>query len=91
MSNSPAPTNYNWVGNTLTYDLDPSVDGVKIKYQKEGTIEWVEILNSPEAAPTSCSLNSSYGPKGTVCGVTKDTSGTGGGWGTEVCSPIENV
>lgn len=62
MSNSPAPTNYNWVGNTLTYDLDPNVDGVKIKYQKEGTTEWLEILNSPDLAPTSCSLNSSYSP-----------------------------
>lgn len=90
MSNSPAPTNYNWNGNTLTFDLDPSVKGVKIKYQKDGSSDWVNVLDSPDVALTSCTLNSSYGPSGTVCGLTKDTTTTGGGWGTEVCAPITN-
>lgn len=91
MSNSPAPTNYEWVGNTLTFDLDSRETGVKLKYQKEGEVNWTEILNSPDSAPTSCNLNAStYGPSGTVCGVTSDRTDTGGGWGTEVCVPITN-
>ncbi len=91
MSNSPAPTNYEWIGNTLTFDLDSSVTGVKLKYLKDGESNWVEILNSPNSAPTSCSLDASiYGPSGTVCGATNDKHSTGGGWGQEVCNPIVN-
>lgn len=91
MSNSPAPTNYEWTGNTLTFDLAPGVSGVKIKYQKDGESNWTEILNLPDSAPNSCTLNAStYGPSGTVCGATKTSSGTGGGWGSEDCNPIVN-
>ncbi|MER3328306.1 MAG: hypothetical protein RIF34_01920 [Candidatus Kapaibacterium sp.] len=91
MSNSPAPTNYQWINNILTFDLETGVTGVKLKYQKDGDTNWTDILDSPDSAQNSCLLNAStYGPSGTVCGATKTSTGTGGGWGTEVCYPIVN-
>jgi len=68
---SPPPTNYNWVGNTLTYSLDPTVKGVKIQYQKSGESNWHVLVDEPNASPSNCILLQSLGPQGTVFGLTR--------------------
>jgi hypothetical protein len=91
MSNSPAPTNYSWIGNTLTFDLAPEVTGVKIKFKKDGASEWTEILNSPGQRVNHCTLDASiYGPSGTVWGATEKGGSSGGGWGTPSTENITN-
>lgn len=90
MSNSPAPANYEWIGNTLTYDLDSSVTGIKLKYRKDGDEDWTVILNSPNLAPTSCNLSYSLGPNVTIWGATTDQTSTGG-WCTPVQKAITNI
>lgn len=90
MSNSPAPTNYQWIGNTLNFDLDSSVTGVELKYKKDGDADWTIILNSPNTAPTTCNLSSSLGPNGTIWGATTDQTSTGG-WSTPVQKAITNI
>lgn len=71
--NSPPPSDYKWVGNTLSYTLDPNVIGVKIKFQKSGTAVWHTLIDVSNNAPSDCLLSATLGPEGTVVGVTKKT------------------
>ena len=74
MSMSPPPTNFQWIGNTLSYTLDPSVTGLQIKYRKAGEINWTTIYDDFNSAPSSCPLSSTNGPTGEVMGLTSKTS-----------------
>ncbi len=79
MTNSLPPTNYQWTGNNLTYILPVSVTGLKIKYKKAGTTNWILIYESLYNAPTSINLPASLGPTGTIWGVTSESESEG--WG----------
>jgi hypothetical protein len=86
------PYNYNWVGNTLTFNLPSDATGVKIEYQKDGTTNWITVLDSPNSPVTSCTLNSSHGPIGTVCGLTAKEKEQGGKeWSDRSCETITNT
>lgn len=89
MSNTPPPMNYQWIGNTLSYDLDPNAVGLKLTYKKDGeTIEHI-IFDNMNSAPSSVSLDSSFGPSGTVVGMT--TNGSSSEWGPPGRSEITNT
>ncbi len=70
MGNTPPPTNYQWIGDTLNFTLDPSVDGLKLKYKKDGNSTYQTIFEDKNSAPTSVPLLSSNGTKGEIWGVT---------------------
>lgn len=90
MSKPLPPSNYNWTGDTLTFDLPNDATGVKLKYQKTGDANWIVILDSPNNPVTTCPLASSNGPSGTVCGMTETENQSGKEWGDESCSIINN-
>lgn len=71
---SSPPTNFQWIGNTLSYTLEPSVTGLQIKYKKDGDTEWTIVYDDHNSAPTSCPLSSTLGPSGEVMGLTRKTS-----------------
>ena len=79
MSTPTAPTNYSWISNTLTYDLPSSIVGLKLKYKKTGSSDWLVVFESMVSAPNSCVLPSELGPQGTIMGLTMETSTEG--WG----------
>lgn len=73
MSMSPPPTNFQWVGNTLSYTLEPSVTGLQMKYKKDEDTDWTVIYDDESSAPASCPLPSTSGPSGEVMGLTRKT------------------
>lgn len=79
MPTPQAPSNYQWVGNLLSYTLPSGTSGLKLKYKKQGTTDWIVIYESPFNAPSSINFPSSSGPTGTIWGVTQE--GSSGGWG----------
>jgi hypothetical protein len=89
MSTAQAPTNYNWTGNTLTYNLPSGTVGLKLKYKKDGQSDWLIVFESYFSAPSSCVLPSSVGPTGTIYGATMDHNS--GGWGEPDEESITNT
>ncbi len=73
MSMSPPPTNFQWIGNTLSYTLDTGVTGLQIKYKNTSEADWTIIYDDINSAPSSCPLSSSDGPTGEVMGLTRKT------------------
>lgn len=88
MSNTPPPSNYQWIGNTLSYTLDPSVIGLKLEYKKDGQIITQVIFNDKTLAPLSVPLSSSEGPKGIIVGMT--CTGQDEEWGPPSIQEITN-
>ncbi len=88
MSMSPPPTNFQWIGNTLSYSLEPSVTGLQIKYKKDGDADWSVIYDNESSAPTSCPLSSTLGPTGEVMGLTR--KGSEHKWGPPGIEEITN-
>ncbi len=74
MSTSPPPINFQWIGNTLSYTLDPNVTGLQLKYKKDGDPNWTVIYDDLNSAPVTCELLSSAGPEGEIWGVTSKNS-----------------
>lgn len=92
-SNSPAPTNFVWLGDILTFDLDAVVTGVKIQFQKAGHSDWIVILevDSSLSPPTFCNLPASWGPTGTIWGATRETNDPNKEWGIPYIGEIINI
>jgi hypothetical protein len=88
MSNTPPPSNYQWIGNTLSYTLAPEVVGLKLEYKKDGQENSQVIFDNKTSAPLSVVLPSNLGPKGSITGVT----GTGEDeeWGPPGTEEITN-
>lgn len=74
MSMSPPPTNFQWIGDILSYNLEPSVTGLQIKFRKDGDTEWAVVYDDFNSAPSSCTLPSTLGPSGEVMGLTSKNS-----------------
>lgn len=74
MGNTLPPTNYQWIGDTLSFTLDPTITGLKLKYKKDGEIDYRIIFEDKDAAPTSVLLPSSNGPSGLIWGATSSES-----------------
>ncbi len=89
MSTPQPPTNYLWAGNQLSYTLPIGTIGLKLKYKKQGTTDWIIIYESPFNAPFSITLPSSLGPSGTIWGVTSGDESEG--WGEPDEEEITNV
>ena len=89
MSNTPPPMNYQWIGNTLSYDLDPAVAGLKLTYKKDGETTEHVIFDDKNSAPLSVPLDSSFGPSGVIVGVTG--TGSSSDWGPPGRSEITNT
>ncbi|PKL79819.1 MAG: hypothetical protein CVV25_06820 [Ignavibacteriae bacterium HGW-Ignavibacteriae-4] len=88
MSNTPPPSNYQWIGNTLSYTLAPEVVGLKLEYKREGETITHLIFDDKTSAPTSVVLSSSLGPKGTITGITGE--GDHSVWGPPGTEEITN-
>jgi len=88
MGNTPPPTNYQWIGDTLSFTLDPSVGGLKLKFRKESETTYQTIFDNKSLAPTTIPLLSSNGPKGEIWGVT--TSNDNEEWGPPSTADITN-
>lgn len=75
------PTNYNWIGNILTFDYDDTdTDGVWIQFKQDGTPDFVTILQVIGSNPKSCQLDPSvYGTSGEAQGAVKPKTNTGFG------------
>jgi hypothetical protein len=73
------PTNYNWIGNILTFDYDDTdTDGVWIQFKQDGSSDFVTILQVIGSNPKSCQLDPSvYGTSGEVQGAVKPKTNTG--------------
>jgi hypothetical protein len=85
---SPPPTNFQWIGNILSYILDPNVTGLQIKYKKDGVTDWIVVFDNENSAPSSCPLPSTLGPTGEVMGLTRKA--TDHTWGPPVIEEITN-
>jgi len=83
------PTNYQWNGNNLSFDLPAGTTGIKIKYKKDGETEWFIVYESVFSAPTTVNLPSSVGPAGIVYGATMTVSSEG--WGVPTQESITNT
>lgn len=83
------PTNYQWVGNQLSYTLPTGTVGLKLKYKQLGTSIWIIVYDSPFNAPLSITLPSNLGPTGTIWGATSKTASEG--WGEPDEEEITNT
>lgn len=89
MANTQAPTNYQWIGNELTYTLPSNAEGLKLKYKKQGTTTWLPVYESLFNAPSSIILPSSLGPSGIIWGATSKSVSEG--WGEPDEEELDNV
>jgi hypothetical protein len=74
------PNNYNWVGNTLTFQYDETnADGVWIQFKPSNSNDYVTILQVIDTCPKSCELDTNtYGTSGLVRGSVKPKTSPGG-------------
>ncbi len=89
MSTPQPPTNYQWNGNNLSFDLPVGTIGILIKYKKDGESEIYTVYESVFSAPTTVTLPASVGPSGIIYGIT--TQSSTGGWGTPTQESITNT